>query len=101
VLEIVTDQLVWLYLMHLAAGVAAVLVALCSRRVEPGIVALAALFVGLYVVAAPSPDPVGDGPDPSGNASLILTGVVLLALLVAFRWPAPAGGHEDGPGTNG
>ncbi len=88
VVEMVGDGLVWIYLVHLAAGVVALVAAPRRSWVKPAALLLGGVFLILYVVEAAPPDLVGDDdPDPSSNASLILTGVVLLAVMVAFMWP--------------
>jgi hypothetical protein len=87
VVEMLGDGLVWIYLVHLVAGVVALAVAPRRSWVKPAALLLGGVFLILYVVEAASPDLVGDAPDPSGNASLILTGFVLLAVMVAFMWP--------------
>ena len=87
VVELLGATPVWLSIAHLAAGVVALAGSLRPRVVKPAALVVGAVFVLLYVVEAASPDVTGDSPDPSSNVSLILTGVVLIAVLVAFMWP--------------
>ena len=87
VVEIVADGLVWVYVVHAVAGVVALMSAARRNWVKPGVLLVGAVFVILYIVESAAPDTVGDDPDPTSNASLIMTGVVLLVLLVAFMLP--------------
>jgi hypothetical protein len=87
VVELLTAGLVWVYLVHVVAGAAALAIAPRRSWAKPGAVLLGAVFLILYIVESASPELVGDDPNPSSNASLILTGFVLLAIMVAFMWP--------------
>ncbi|MHA6630932.1 hypothetical protein ACU61A_36295 [Pseudonocardia sichuanensis] len=90
VLELVGDGPVWIYVVHLVLGMGALAVAWWGGWVKPAALVIGLVFLVLYVVEAASPDVVGDSPDPSSNASLIFTGVVLLGVLVALMTPSGA-----------
>lgn len=47
---------------------------------------------------AANPDDADDVARPSSNATLILTGVVLVAVMVALMWPNTYSGRHDGDG---
>ena len=90
VLEVLSDGPVWVYLVHLVLGVAALAVAWWGSWVKPAVLVIGLVCLVLYVVEAASPDVVGEDPDPSSNASLIFTGVVLVGGLVALMSPSGA-----------
>ncbi|WP_219418218.1 hypothetical protein [Pseudonocardia nigra] len=96
--ELLADGWVWVYLIHLLAGAAALAVAPRKRLVKPAVVLLGVVFVLLYVVESANPEVVGDAPDPSSNASLILTGFVLVGIMAALLWPWQPPEHRDGRG---
>jgi hypothetical protein len=87
VVELLFDGWVWLYPVHIGAGVVALGVAPLRRLVKPAALVLGALFLFLYLFESANPNAADDVPQPASNATLILTGVVLVALMVTLMWP--------------